>query len=141
MPTLPITYAASTVTAVRDWLRSHPPLDALVDGRVYAGGLPKDTALPAVSILRVGGAPDAYSPLDELLIQFDCWADSGPASEQLVSVLCAELISAASGTLLADGVRLAGVEPVDVRWLPDDSDTPRHVVTARVTIRPTSQEG
>ena len=139
MATLTVTYKP-TIGAVRDYLRTVPELVAQVGTRIYVGGLPKNPAnpvLPAVVVTRVGGA--MVPPVDQALVQFDCWATTGSAAEQLAVSVAGVLDSTPGSTLLTTGVRFKGAQITSVNWLPDPaSDLPRYIVTAQVVAATTS---
>ena len=143
MGALAITYPTATMGPIRDWLRTQ---DATLGAstRVYVGGVPR-TIDPAtdgktIALQRVAGGGDQYSPLMLPIVQFDCWASTGPDAEALANALEGLLTSTAHGTVLESGVAaFAGARIDSVVWLPDpDSDTPRYVVTALVAIKPAS---
>jgi hypothetical protein len=139
MTTMTVTYAP-VIGALRDYLRTVASVTALVGQRVYVGGLPKNPAVPvtpAVVVSRVGGT--MVPPVDQALVQFDCWAVSGSDAEQLAVTVAGVLDSVAGSTILVSGVRFKGASIVSVNWLPDPaSDLPRYIVTAQVVAATTT---
>jgi hypothetical protein len=135
--TLTVAYPTAPTTDLRDWLRDsdRTALYALVVARTFAGGLPKNTTLPAVAIKAIGGFMD-NAGLWVGQVQCDCFAATGPAAEALALTLCSALASATGREVLTSGDTLTGATPEAPIWVPDDNDNPRYVVTAQVTIRP-----
>jgi hypothetical protein len=118
---------------VRTWARSLN----LADGRVFFG---VNGTLPASStqivVQRIGGPDEAC------LVQFDVW---GPAlsvgqARRTAASLAAELATAldAVARYVTDDAILHGALVESSRWLPDEeSDRPRYIVEATVTVTAT----
>lgn len=125
-----VTYAPASA-ALRDWLRGLN-LAGVVGARVFVGGIPDGTAMPAVEVTRVGGITDA--PFDRPLVQFDCWSASGTQAETVAAALMT-LLESSAGVALS-GVRLLGATCQSPVFLPDDAARlARYVVTAEVTFK------
>jgi hypothetical protein len=127
---------------IRDWLRGKPTISSTVGtddaGKigVYAGGLPKTPALPAVVVHRVGGAPDALGPVDSGLYQFDCWATKASDASLLAGVLMSLLLSTGTESI-GTNLDVVGANVTGAAFFPDDkrSDLNRMSVTAQVVTR------
>jgi hypothetical protein len=113
-------------------------LSTSAGSRVYAHGLPQSPTFPAVSLSKVGLTPDG-TVTEQTLIQADCWAARGQASdaEELAAEVKNALEQAVPGTLLGSStVRIMGARIEGEVALPDPDDgTPRYVVTATVATK------
>lgn len=96
------------------------------------------TALPAVTINRIGGVPSLARRLDRAVLDLNVWADTKAHASALARTLAAVLLEL-HGTAGVSYV-IANVEPVlGLRWLPDDTRTPtipRYVASFAVSVRP-----
>ena len=127
--------------AVRDHLRADADVAALVGTRVFFG-VPLDSngqvtaQLPLVTISRVGGGDDASeAPIDQALLQIDCWAASrnkaqAHAVTSAVRKSLTEIRTAEVGSTV-----LFGAVVESVIWSPDPKDLPRYSLTALVSAR------
>ena len=123
--------------ALRTWLRARPAVQGVVAQRVWFG-IPKvDPVFPLVVVSRIGGTNAAGdAPVDEPLVQIDCWGDihangNGNKASALgvANVVRAELLDLVNDTTIAPGVR-AAIASVDMAYSPDpDNDRPRYVLT------------
>lgn len=122
--------------SLRDWLRSHTSLDALIGDRVYVGGLPTGTTLSSIVLRRVGGLTDG--PIDRPLIQFDVrHPTSGASAEAIAAALLTLLLSTNAGTVIVAGLLFMGANAETAPiWLPDpEADTPRYVLTVEIAVK------
>lgn len=132
-----------TEAAVRTWLRGHPLLVDLVGMRVFFG-LP-DNYLPAekgaaVTVQRIGGAPDGYDSSDTPDLQFSCWGGTKAEAAALHLALMRALEQL--GRVAVGDTLLLGARVTSALFSPDSSAAPtipRYIVTALLTA--TSSEG
>lgn len=117
---------------LRDWLRTLATVTAKTGQRVYAGGLPKDPTLPAISLFRVAGG--IAEPLEAGVFQFDCWATKASTAAGVKDALCTALLSELPQALGTSGLRFMGATVQSVVFLPDPDapDVHRYSVTAQV---------
>jgi hypothetical protein len=127
--------------ALRDWLRGKAAISSVVTANsstvaVYAGGLPKDSDLPAIVLNRVGGSPEPLGPVDAGLYQFDCWAIKASDASLLSGALVSVLLSTGTEPL-ATGLDITGATVTGIVYFPDQyrPDLNRMVVTAQVVTR------
>lgn len=125
----------------RDALKADAGVSAIVGNRVFFG-IPKravEATYPLVTVFRVGGGQaTGDAPLDDALVQIDCWG-SLDASGNGLKAACTSLVNAVRSCCEAMGTetRIAGVElgvnVESVLWLPDpDNARPRYSITAEV---------
>lgn len=125
----------------RDALKADSGVSAIVGNRVFFG-IPKragEATYPMITVFRVGGGQDSSEvPLDDALVQVDCWG-SFDAQGNGLKAQCTALVNAVRSSLEAMGTvtRIAGVElgvnVESVLWLPDpDNARPRYSITAEV---------
>lgn len=124
--------------ALRTWLRTRPAVNALVAQRVFFGVPKPDPVWPLVVVSRIGGGNGVGdAPVDEPIIQIDCWGElyaSGNGNRAqalaLANAVRAELLDLDNDTVIVTGVR-AAIEAVEMTFAPDpDNDRPRYVLTA-----------
>lgn len=123
--------------ALRSWLRSQSEISAVVSTRVFFG-VPDDTAFPLISLFRLGGTDQTgEAPLDDALIQFDCWGGiKNKAQAFQVANAVRGVLRAMTPQLLTPEVYGYGASPSAPFWSPDpEDDRARYVVTASVTAR------
>ena len=121
--------------AVRSWLRADTGVQAVVAQRVFFGVPKPDPVFPLAVVQRVGGgAAPGDAPLDEALVQIDCWGsfhDNGNGNKASAWSLAAAVRTALevdNDTLIATGVR-AVIAVETIAWAPDpDNDRPRYIV-------------
>lgn len=116
-------------TALRDWLRTQ---SLTVGQRIYAGGLPKGVALPAIHFQRIGGGTDEQ--VDQGLYQFDCKAAKASDAAEVASELASLLLS--TGRVdLSDDVRMAGAQLAALVPIvdPDNESVFDMTLTAQIT--------
>lgn len=126
--------------AVRSWLRGHPHLADLIGMRAFFG-LPDDY-LPAskgaaITLQRIGGAPDGYDSSDTPEIQFSCWGGT-KADAAAVHLALMRALEELGRTTVGDTV-LLGATVTSALFSPDTSAAPtlpRYIVTALVTSTP-----
>lgn len=125
--------------AVRDHLRNDPTVAGLVGQRVFFG-VPLDangnvtSQLPLVTVQRVGGGDDdSEAPVDQALIQIDCWAASRNKAQahQVASAVRTALTEIR--TVPVGSTVLHGATVESVIWAPDPKDHPRYSLTALVS--------
>lgn len=128
----------------RDHLKADGAVAAIVGTRVFFG-IPKrnvEATFPLITVARAGGGQDPGSdaPLDESLLQIDCWGKLD-ASGNGLKAACTALVNAVRSSLEAMGTetRIAGHEVgtniESVLWLPDpDNNRPRYSITAAVAV-------
>jgi hypothetical protein len=126
-----------TEGALKTFLAADSPITALVSSRVFFG-MPTnagDSDFPMITLQRVGGGEGAGdAPVDEALIQVDCW---GPVRDKATawSVVSAvrDRLTQRGDVALNASVR-AGLVVQSVVWLPDpDNARARYSITAEVT--------
>lgn len=137
---------ADAENAVKVWARAQTDLTTLVGHRTFLR-LPDDY-LPSVkgsalTLSLVGGAPDAYTPVDAAEILFSCWgatrANAGALRLALIRALHSltrTTVQTASGDVI-----LAGARVTSSFYRPDiagDPIFPRYVVTAVVAVLPST---
>lgn len=122
---------------LRTWLRTQPLITAQVSTRVFFG-IPDLVTFPIITVQRVGGGEqDSGAPIDDALIQFDCWG-SGSNKVQAWATTKALIDTLRNMTpqLLDTGIYGFGVSGITWFFSPDpDSGQARYVVTALVTAR------
>lgn len=128
---------------LRSWLRAQSGVSSVVGTRVFFG-IPRDeagqpsAAFPLIVLNRVGGAPQTGgAPLDDALIQLDCWGGiSNKAQAWAAAKAVMDALESMTPQTLAAGVYAYGASVESVIWLPNpDDDRARYVVTAMVTAR------
>jgi hypothetical protein len=131
---------------VSTYLRSSPPVEALVGERVYTSWpktKPDDVAQPIVLVQRVGGIPPFSLPLvvDECDLQIDAYGGGKHAAHRLAATVRASL------AFLTDRVEPDGVVHAvtfgSLRYVPDESYAParpRYVFDVSITTTP-NREG
>lgn len=129
-----------TEGAVRTFLRANAAVAAIVGARVFFG-VPKgatEASFPLVVVQRVGGGDsDSEAPVDEALLQVDCWgsisAESGYGVKATATALKNAVRSAFksfNGGQLVAGVECGGFTVQSDIWLPDpENDRPRYSLT------------
>lgn len=130
---------------VRTFLRAQAGVTAIVGQRVFFG-IPKnadENTFPLVVVSRVGGGddPEGEAPVDNALMQIDCWggidtSGNGKKAQAvaLVNAVRDALFAVRGRTALSSTVDAAGIVVQSVVWLPDPSnDRPRYSLTAEVT--------
>lgn len=128
---------------LRTWLRTVPDITAQVSTRVFFG-IPRDsagvatTSFPLITLQRVGGGPQSgEAPLDNALVQIDCWGAIGnKAQAWAVAKAVMDTLESLTPREIATGVYAYGASVDSVIFLPDPADSrARYVVTASVTTR------
>lgn len=133
---------------IRDYLRGHASVSALVGTRVFFG-IPATPTFPLVVVQRVGGADDpSEAAIDQAVIQIDCWgrlyADSDPTHvggdkagcDAIRRAVRKALRDIRTATALNASVVAYGARVESDPFRPDpDSDRPRYAITASVTAR------
>lgn len=106
---------------------------ALVSSRVFPVSRPQGSALPAVTIQRIDGAPilsdEGNSELENVRLQIDCWGSKYTDAKKAARAVIAEL-NAFAGTL--SGVYIPLIE------LEAERDMPREGATAQEYLFRTS---
>lgn len=127
--------------ALRTHLRAAAGVTALVGQRVFFG-VPIDddgnvtAQLPFVTVRRVGGGDDpSDAPVDQALIQIDCWASSRNKASATALAAAVRNTLTEIRTVTVGSTVLYGVSVESVIWAPDPSDLPRYALTALVTAR------
>lgn len=122
---------------LRTWLRAQSEITTLVSTRVFFG-LPADVVFPCIVLRRVGGSDQTgEAPLDDALIQFDCWgAGKNKVQAWAVAAAVRGVLRAMTPQLLAAGIWAYGASSSQPIWFPDAvDDQARYVITATVTAR------
>lgn len=128
-----------TEGAVRAFLRASAAVSALVGQRVFFG-VPDSPTWPLVTVQRVGGGDDlGEAPIDQALIQLDCWgrlySDSDPTKkhgDKAQARAVANAVRAAVHEVRSDlttyaGCVLYGASVNSDLFVPDpDNDRPRY---------------
>lgn len=123
---------------LRDYLRTVSSLTTLVGQRIFLGIPSGGTTLPFIQLSRVGGGPDALTPLDHAEISFSCWGADKQEAGDLSAALVSVLESMVAGTELESGLKCGGASVLLWLWSPDTStDKPgaRYIVDARLTVK------
>lgn len=130
-----------TEGALRSWLREQEQLTDLVAKRIFLG-VPTNATFPLISIQQVGGGPQAgEAPVEDALIQFDCWAYGREGhwnKVQLAEVknVLTGLLQAMNNVALDSSTTGYGAKVLSVVATTDQPDgRPRYIVTAQVTAR------
>lgn len=133
--------------ALRTYLRAHTDVSAIVAQRVFFG-VPDTPTYPLVTVARVGGFDEASeAPIDQALVQIDCWADVHPGTRNAPDKATADQLRRAvrqalyelrgtTAVTLADDsvVRLSGAVIQSDPYLEDpDNRRPRYAITAQLT--------
>jgi hypothetical protein len=133
---------------VRDYLRAHASVSALVGTRVFFG-IPAAPTFPLITVTRVGGTDDtSEATIDQALVQIDCWgrlyADTDPTHKGGDKAQCDAVRRAVrrafrdirTATALNASTVAYGARVESDPFRPDpDSDRPRYAVTASITAR------
>lgn len=126
---------------VRDYLKADAGVAAIVSTRVFYGvprGGTGDLAaqLPLITVRQVGGVEDpSEAPIEQALVQIDCWGRSHTAAVAVRNAVRDALASIRGATQLNAEVVGYGAQVESVLFTPDPSDVPRYSVTALVTAR------
>jgi hypothetical protein len=128
------------------YLRNAPPVEALVDDRVYTAWphtRPDDAAQPLVIVTRIGGIPPFSRPLvfDEADLQIDAYGGGKHAAHRLAATVRATL-AFLTDRVEPEGV-VHGVTFGALRYVPDESFAParpRYVLDVSLTTTP-NREG
>ena len=124
---------------IRTWLRGHAQLIPVFGSRIFFGTPRGGTTTPWITMTRVGGLPNLYTPEDYPLIQMDVWGGiKDRAATAVAAYHLASVIESASekapyyvGPVMIPAVAVVGFP----RWLPDvDSDRARFVVQVRFIV-------
>lgn len=98
--------------------------------------LPEDFTGPIVRVRRLGGAWRARKVLDDARVDFDCWAPSPAAVNDLIGDLRA-VLEAAAGYVGDSGLITFSRELSGPSWRPEDRpDLFRKGLTHQLMIRP-----
>jgi len=79
-----------TNAIINTYLKAQTTLTDIVSARIYAGRMPENATLPAVSYATRGGTSNPHLPgMVTVSVQFDCWAEqvgtvSGPIGARAV---------------------------------------------------------
>lgn len=134
---------------LRDYLRSHAVVSAIVFQRVFFG-VPDKPTYPLLVVQRVGGADDpSEAPIDRALVQIDCWGrlfnDSDKrkvahgdkaGADALRRAVRKALWQIRGGIPVNATTVLYGASVESDPFIPDPANArPRYAITARVTAR------
>ena len=134
---------------IRDYLRAHPDVSALIGTRAFFG-IPDSPTWPLVVVRRVGGSEDSSeAAIDVAVIQIDCWGrlfnDTDPSksahgdkaqADRLRRAVRKALWQIRGATAANTSTVLYGAVVESDPFLPDrDNDRPRYALTVRVTAR------
>lgn len=132
------------------WARANTAIAAEVGQRISTR-MPTalaDRTFPYLTIQRVGGGPGfAMTPVDEALMQFDCWGDGLPqdpgssdwaAAGALSRVLMAELFNAGA-VVAGDGVLMDAMVIANRRAWEEETGYARFSLDVICGIRPLAQ--
>lgn len=134
--TAPKTFA-DVEGGLRTWFRAQSDITSVVSSRVFFG-VPDGVTFPIITLQRIGGGPQrGEAPLDDALIQIDCWGGIGnKAQAWAVTAAVLAVLESMTPQELASGVYGYGASVDSVNFFPDPSDgRSRYVVTATVTVR------
>lgn len=121
------------------WAKANSPLAALVAGRV-ATRLPADPTFPFLTVRQIGGGPDGSdAPVDEPLLQWDCYgaatAQGKVDADQLARTLVDELETRNPEVVTGEGY-VYGHQVLDQRSVEEPATGwARYMVTSIATIR------
>lgn len=122
---------------LRTWLKLQPAIIAAVGSKVFFGiPDPRNPSFPLIAISRVGGGPQlGEAPLDDAIIQFDCWGSNKGSACQVSLALIGVLDELESNQMGSDAFGY-GVNVESSVGIPDSgSKTYRYSVTGIVTAR------
>lgn len=143
---MPTDTLPDTEGALVTWLKGRSAVSAIVGARVFFG-VPKgatEASYPMLVVFRVGGTDDVSDvPIDNALVQIDCWGSFGASGfgkkaecTALKNAVRAELkaLTQAGSTTIAPGVDAHGMTVESDLWAPDPADDrPRYSLTVAVT--------
>jgi hypothetical protein len=122
---------------LKDWLKLQPAIIAAVGNKVFFGiPNPRNPPFPLIALGRIGGGPQlADAPLDDGVLQIDCWAETKGGAFQVCQALL-EVLEDMESVSLGVTVFGYGTHVESVIGIPDSgSKTYRYSVTATVTAR------
>lgn len=127
---------ASAERTLVAWAKANTPIDAIVAGRV-ATKLPADPTFPFLRLRLAGGAPDlGEAPLDQVLVQFDCYGTDDASADLLERTLVDELDKLNGATATNGHGFLYGARTISARRTPEpDTGWARFTVDSTITIR------
>lgn len=128
---------------IRAWLRQHPDLSPLHNGRVFFRIPDNQTQFPLLRIYRSGGgivAAGGDAPVQNVNVSIECWHNTGrgyQALRQLVNAVesalwqlgASTLINPAGNTVVLDALVTNVIDSPD-----PDEGWPRFVVDSRFTV-------
>lgn len=119
--------------AMKTWLKTQTPVTALVATRVFMG-VPLEATFPLVSVRRIGGGTQGGdAPIDDGLVQIDCWGNSKSQAWALTKAVV-EALFAMSEQSLDGSTRGHGASGITWNFFPDPkTDRARYVITVSIT--------
>lgn len=118
-----------------EYLRAHPDVDALVDGRVY-GELPHEPTFPVLTLFRLPGRVIVPRHFVAARLQIDAWAETKGAARTVAETARAALYGASEATH-TEGVVTGLEEILDIRWEPDpENGLPRYLFEIELYVHP-----
>lgn len=118
--------------AVKNWINAGAV--AALAGRAWFGIPTGSPTMPLVTIARVGGGPQAYGLLEDVLLVLDVWAKSKLVASDNTRALTDALYNA-EGVALDAGTWCHGVISISTVWLPDPvAELARYSLTVAMTV-------
>lgn len=110
-----------------DWLAAEPTITTIIGTRIYATRLPDTPAYPSLSYRQISAeylyTLEGSSGVAIFTVQFDCWAKTLTAMEDLAEALRLKL-QGFSGTMGTTEIRFATlVNEIDIPEPPNDGGT------------------
>lgn len=110
---------SAVTSALRAILIADPTVSAIVGTRIYLGQLPREPTFPAVTMDGVSGGPwglnsSRTKPLENVVVQFSCWADDKESTSTTLARAIAECLHSYVGA--SAGIEITSAQ---VRSSPD----------------------
>ena len=121
--------------AVRDWARTVPEILAAVgnDARKIDVDYSGDAESTHLTMFQIGGAPDRYLPIDDVVMLFNCWGRGRGAALDLARAV-SNAVWKTREIQMNDDFYLRGAEILSTVWQPDPTGQARYVVSARFVV-------
>lgn len=122
---------------VRAWLRAHPDLTPLVNGRVFFR-IPETASFPLIRIYQAGGAVQpGDAPVQDVRLAFDIWGSGKQYAQTTQAKLAVESACHRLPVPCRLGTTQVGnAQVTSALFLPDpQTGDPRWVVDALFTVR------
>jgi len=115
-------------------LKNYSQVTNIVGTSVLFGVPRNNPSFPLIVVRRLTGGEDTSdAPLDQAVLNIDCWGRSKLEASNLVNAVRSVFFGVRSPVEIA-GVRIYVATVDSVVWQPDpEDDRPRYVLTTRVT--------